>query len=62
MSPRTGRPIVGEEPKNKQIAFRTTETVVRKMSECAEMSEKTKTELFENMVNTLHQELTEKNK
>ena len=36
MSPRTGRPIVGKEPKNKQIALRATETTVRKFQECSE--------------------------
>ena len=34
VSPKTGRPIVGEEPKNKQIALRATETTVKKFSEC----------------------------
>lgn len=32
MSPRTGRPIVGEEPKNKRISLRATETTVKKIS------------------------------
>ena len=60
MSPKTGRPIVGDEPKNKQIALRATESTVRKFQECAEITGKTKTSLLEQMVNRLHEELTEK--
>lgn len=59
MSPRTGRPIVGEEPKNKQIALRVTETTVRKFQECAEITGRTKTDLLEEMIETLHKRLTE---
>lgn len=44
MSPKTGRPIVGAEPKNKQIALRATESTVRKFQECADITGKTKTE------------------
>lgn len=58
MSPRTGRPIVGKEAKNKQIALRATETTVRKFQECADITGKTKTELLENMVSDLHDRLT----
>ena len=57
MSPRTGRPIVGKEPKNKQIALRVTETTVRKFQECSEITGKTKTDLLEEMVNDLHESL-----
>lgn len=60
MPPKTGRPIVGEEPKNKQIALRATETTVRKFQECSEITGKTKTDLLEEMVNKLHKEVTEK--
>lgn len=60
MSPRTGRPIVGSEPKNKQIALRATETTVKKFSECSKMTGKTKTDLLEEMVNELYDRLTEK--
>lgn len=58
MSPRTGRPIVGEEPKNKQIALRATATTVRKFSECSKITGKTKTDLLEEMVNKLYNNLT----
>lgn len=57
MTPRTGRPIVGEEPKNKQIALRATETTVRKFTECAKATGKTKTDLLEEMVNELHRKV-----
>lgn len=60
MSPRTGRPIVGEEPKNKRIALRATETTVRKFQECSDITGKTKTDLLEKMVDDLHGRLTKK--
>ena len=60
MSPITGRPIVGNEPKNKQIALRATETTVRQFQECAEITGKTKTELLAKMVDELHERLTKK--
>ena len=60
MSPRTGRPIVGKEPKNKQIALRATETTVRKFQECSDITKKTKTDLLEEMVDNLHNRLTKK--
>lgn len=60
MSPRTGRPIVGDEPKNKQIALRATETTVRKFQECSDITGKTKTELLEEMVDDLHGKLKKK--
>lgn len=60
MSPKTGRPIVGSEPKNKQIALRATETTVKKFQECAEITGKTKTDLLEEMVDRLHKELAAK--
>lgn len=59
MSPKTGRPIVGAEPKNKQIALRATESTVRKFQECADITGKTKTDLLEYMVDELHKKLTE---
>ena len=60
MPPRTGRPIVGDEPKNKQIALRAKESTVKKFNECAQITGKTKTDLLEDMVNKLHKELTTK--
>ena len=60
MSPRTGRPIVGSEPKNKRIALRATKTTVRKFQECSDITGRTKTELLEEMVDKLHREVTDK--
>lgn len=60
MSPKTGRPIVGSEPKNKQIALRATESTVRKFDECAKATGKTKTDLLETMVNELHEKVCKK--
>ena len=60
MSPRTGRPLMGNEPKNKQIALRVTETTKRKFQECSEITGKTQTNLLEEMVDDLHNRLTEK--
>ena len=58
MSPRTGRPIVSDEPKDKQIALRAKASTVKKFQECSEITGKTKTDLLEDMVNRLHEELT----
>lgn len=60
MPPKAGRPIVGNEPKNRQIALRATETTVKKFDECSKITGKTKTDLLENMVNDLHTRLTKK--
>lgn len=58
MTPKTGRPIVGSEPKNKQIALRATESMVKKFQKCAELTGKTKTDLLEDMINDLYERLT----
>jgi len=60
VAPRTGRPIVGSEPKDKQIALRATATTVRKFDECAQITGETKTNLLEKMINDLHDSLTKK--
>lgn len=57
MTPRTGRPIVGAEPKDKQIALRATASTVKKFDECAKATGKTKTDLLEEMVNELHKKV-----
>lgn len=62
LSPRTGRPIVGDEPKDKQIALRAKASTVRKFQKCSDITGKTKTELLENMVDRLHEELTAEKK
>lgn len=60
MSPRTGRPIVGSEPKNKRIALRATETTVRKFDEVSNATGKTKTDLLEKMVDEMHEKVCKK--
>lgn len=60
LSPRTGRPIVGEEPKNKRVSLRATETTVKKFQECSDITHKTQTDLLEEMVENLHNKLTNK--
>lgn len=60
MSPRTGRPIAGNEPKDQQIALRVTKTTKRKFKECSVITGKTQTNLLEEMVDDLHGKLTKK--
>lgn len=52
-----GRPYVGDEPKDKRISLRATTTTVRKFDECSETLQKSKTDLLEDMVNTLYNEV-----
>lgn len=54
LQPRTGRPIVGSEPKDKYISLRATSTTVQKFTECSQATGKTKTDLLEEMVEELH--------
>lgn len=60
MSPRTGRPIAGSEPKKTRISLRVTESTSKKFQECAEIESKTQVALFEDMVNCFHDRLTKK--
>lgn len=60
MSPRTGRPIVGEEPKKTRISLRVTKTTAEKFQKCAEIEEKAQVALFEEMVDNLYNRLIEK--
>ncbi len=60
MSPKMGRPIMGEEPKNKQIAMRVAQSTVDKFQKCSDISGKPKVTLFEDMVNALYEKLTKK--
>ncbi len=55
-----GRPIVGEEPKKTRVSLRVTKTTAEKFQECAEVKKKTQVALFEEMVDDLHDRLTEK--
>lgn len=60
MSPKMGRPISGNEPKDKRISLRATATTVRKFQECSEITNKNRTDLLEQMVDGLHDRLTKK--
>jgi|InofroStandDraft_1065614.scaffolds.fasta_scaffold32986_2 hypothetical protein len=60
MSPRTGRPIIGESRKDAQIGFRVTQETVDQFEECKKISGKSKVDLFEEMVDDLHKKLTRK--
>ena len=60
MSPKTGRPIIGETKKSSQIAFRVTKETVDKFNECQQLSGKSKIQLFEEMLDDLHDKLTKK--
>lgn len=60
MSPRTGRPIIGEKPKNKQIGVRVSEETVMKFQKCSELTGKTKVTLLEEMIDNLYDRLTKK--
>lgn len=54
MSPRTGRPIIGDKPKNKQIGVRVSEETVQKFQKCSEITGKPKVTLFEEMIDNLY--------
>lgn len=57
MSPGKGRPIVGEEAKNKWVSLRATETTVRKLDECSKATGKTKTDVLEEMIDEYHKKV-----
>ncbi len=46
MSPRTGRPIIGEKRKDKQIGVRVSEETVEKFQKCSELTGKSKVSLL----------------
>lgn len=58
MSPKTGRPILGDSRKDMQIGFRVSRRTVEQFEQCQKLSGKTKVELFETMVGELYQKLT----
>jgi hypothetical protein len=60
MSPKTGRPVVGSEPKDKQINLRATQSMIDKFTECAKSAGKTKTDLLEEMISDYHRRLCKK--
>lgn len=58
MSPKMGRPLIGDEPKNKQICVRVSQKTVDKFLECSKISGKSRVNLFEDMVDELYERLT----
>ena len=58
MSPKMGRPLIGEIPKNKHLGVRVSQETVDKFQKCAELLGKTKVNLFEDMVDELYERLT----
>ena len=55
-----GRPITGKEPKNKRVSLRATETTVKKFQMCSDELKKTQTDLLEEMVDNLYNEVCNK--
>ncbi len=51
-----GRPIAGDEAKNKRISLRATETTFDKFQKCSDCLKKSKTDLLEEMVDNLYNE------
>lgn len=60
MSPRTGRPLIGESRKDKQIAFRVSPETVEKFNKCVKITGKTKIGLFQEWVDSLYASLKQK--
>ncbi len=55
-----GRPYTGDEPKDKRISLRATQTTVIKFDECSKQLEKSKTDLLEQMVDDLFDKVCKK--
>lgn len=53
-----GRPVIGE-PKDMRVSLRATKTTVEKFDKCSKILGKSKTDLLEEMVNTLYQDVKE---
>lgn len=52
-----GRPFAGTEPKDMRVSLRATKTTVEKFDKCSQILEKSKTDILEEMVNTLYNEV-----
>lgn len=61
MSPRTGRPVKGEAPKNISLQLRISEKTAKELKKCSEMLGISRTEVIEKGVELIHNELVEKN-
>ena len=56
MSPRTGRPVVGQ-PKDKYLSVRTDEDMLRKIDQCAEKTKQTKVAVVRQAIDLLWNQL-----
>jgi hypothetical protein len=57
MSPRTGRPIKGEEPKNISLQLRISKKTADELKECAEILKVSRTEVIEKAVENIFKKL-----
>ena len=57
MSPRTGRPVKGEEPKNISLQLRISKKTADELKECAEILKISRTEVIEKAVENVFKEL-----
>ena len=57
MSPRTGRPIKGEEPKNISLQLRISKKTADELKECAEILKVSRTEVIEKAVDNIFKKL-----
>lgn len=53
-----GRPFVGNEPKDMRVSLRATKTTVEKFDKCSQLLGKSKTDILEEMVDTLYHKVT----
>lgn len=61
MSPRTGRPLKGVQPKTKSLQLRIMEKTAKELAECAEVLGVSRTEVIERSVEEMHKKVV-KNK
>lgn len=60
MSPRTGRPLKGEEKKNVSLQLRISESTAKKLKECSEVLGISRTEVVEQGIDLIHQNKVKK--
>lgn len=57
MSPRTGRPLKGDAPKNVSIQLRISQKTADELQRCAEMLEISRTEVIEQGIKTIYRQV-----
>lgn len=60
MSPRTGRPLKGSEPKNVSLQLRISENTSEQLKKCSEVLEISRTEVIEQGVKLIYKKVVEK--